>query len=59
MRLFTNRSTVTEHAWAQDHPINWNEARVLDCAARATELVLKEAASSEGDRLNLQVAKLP
>ena len=31
-----------EYTWIQDHPIKWNEARVLDHTARTTELVLKE-----------------
>ena len=34
---FTDRSTIAEHVWAQDNPINWSKTRVPDCAARATE----------------------
>ena len=43
MNGFTDKSAIAEHAWDQDHPINWNEARVLDRATRATELIQKEA----------------
>ena len=35
---------IAEHAWANDHPINWAETKVLR-ANRAMDLVLKESLS--------------
>lgn len=31
---FMDRSAIAEHAWTQEHRINWNEVRMLDCAVR-------------------------
>ena len=39
----TEKSTVAEHAWTNQHPILWDETTVIDQARRQTELFLKEA----------------
>ena len=42
MSGFTDGLAIAQHTWTQNHPINWSEARVLDCVTRAIKLVLKE-----------------
>ena len=44
-RCFTDKSAIAEHAWANDHPINWAETKILQRANRTMELVMKETLS--------------
>ena len=44
-RCLTDKSAIAEHAWANHHPINWAETKVLQRANRTMELVMKEALS--------------
>ena len=44
-RYLTDKSAIAEHAWANDHPINWAETKILQRANRTMELVMKEALS--------------
>ena len=39
------KSAIAEHAWKNDHPINWAETKILQRANMAIELVLKESLS--------------
>ena len=41
-RYLTDKSAIAEHAWANDHPINWAETKILQRANRTMELVMKE-----------------
>ena len=45
VKCLTNKSVIDEHAWADDHPINWTEGRVLQRASPTMELVMKEELS--------------
>ena len=45
IKCLADKSAIAEHAWTNDHPINWTETRVLQRASRTMELVLKEALS--------------
>ena len=40
---FTDKSAIAEHAWTEDHPIRWDDTRILQHASRSMELVVKEA----------------
>ena len=40
---FTDKSIIGEHAWMEDHPICWNDTKILQRASQTTELVVKEA----------------
>ena len=40
---FTDKSTIAEHAWTDDHPIRWDDTRILQHLSRTMELVVKEA----------------
>ena len=40
---FTDKSAIAEHAWMEDHPIRWDDTRILQHASRTMELVIKEA----------------
>ena len=41
---FTDKSAIAEHAWTpEDHPIRWDDTRILQHASRTMELVVKEA----------------
>ena len=42
-RGMTEKSAVTEHAWDNQHFINWKEASIIDRARMHEELLLKEA----------------
>ena len=44
-RCLTDKSAIAEHAWANDHPINWVEMKILQQACLSMELVKKEALS--------------
>ena len=44
-RFLTDKSAIAEHAWANDHPINWAETKILQRANRTMKLVMKEALS--------------
>ena len=44
-RYLTDKSAIAKHAWANDHPINWAETKILQRANRTMELVMKEALS--------------
>ena len=52
----TDKSAVAEHAWTQQHSIEWKETTVLDHARRNRELLLKEALhirmAAEGSHFN-------
>ena len=37
------KSAIAEHAWTEDHPIRWDDTRILQHASRSMELVVKEA----------------
>ena len=39
----THKSAIAEHAWAEDHPINWSGTKILQRASHTMELVMKEA----------------
>ena len=39
----TTKSAITEYAWLEGHPINWDGTRILQCASHTMELVMKEA----------------
>ena len=39
---FTDNSAIAEHAWMKDHPIRWEDTRILQHASRTMELVVKE-----------------
>ena len=45
MKSLTDKSAIAEHAWTNNHPINWAETKILQRANRAMELVLKESLS--------------
>ena len=34
---------IAEHAWTEDHPIRWDDTRILQHASRTMQLVVKEA----------------
>ena len=40
---FTDKSAIAEHAWTEDHPICWDDTKMLQHASRTLELVVKEA----------------
>ena len=40
---FTDKSAIAKHAWMEDHPIGWDDTRILQHASRTMELVVKEA----------------
>ena len=40
---FTDKSDIAEHALTEDHPIRWDDTRILQHASQTMELVLKEA----------------
>ena len=44
-KCLPNKFTIAEHAWANDHPITWDEMKILQRARRIMELVMKEALS--------------
>ena len=37
-RYLTDKSAIAEHAWTNDHPINWAETKILQRANRTMEL---------------------
>ena len=39
----TSKSAIAEHAWTEDHPINWSGTKVIQRASHTMELVMKEA----------------
>ena len=41
MKYHVEKSAIAEHAWTNDHPINWAKRKILEQANRAMELVLK------------------
>ena len=45
VKCLTDKSAIAEHAWTNDHPINWAGTKVLQRASRTMELVLKESLS--------------
>ena len=45
MKCPTDKSALAEHAWTNDHPINWPGTKDLLRASRTMELVLKESLS--------------
>ena len=45
MQCLTDKLAMAEHAWTNDHPINWAGTEVLQRASRTMELVLKELLS--------------
>ena len=40
-RCQTDKSAIAEHAWAEDHPINWSGTKILQSASHTMELVMK------------------
>ena len=42
-REMTEKSAVAEHAWDNQHSINWEETSIIDQARRHKELLLKKA----------------
>ena len=42
-RCQTDKSAIAEHAWSEDHPINWSGTKILQCTSHTMELVMKEA----------------
>ena len=53
---FTDKSAIAEYAWTEDHPIRWDDTRILQHASRTMELVVKEAiciwTAPEGSHFN-------
>ena len=45
VKCHTDKSAIAEHAWTNDHPINWAETKILQRANGTMELVMKEALS--------------
>jgi hypothetical protein len=45
VKCLTDKSAIAEHAWTNDHPINWDGTKILQRASRTMQLVLKEALS--------------
>ena len=43
VRCQTDKSAITEHAWSEDHPINWSGTKILQHSSHTMELVMKEA----------------
>ena len=43
VRNQTEKSAIAEHAWSNDHPINWSGTKILKRASHTMELVMKEA----------------
>ena len=39
----TDKSAIAEHAGTEDHPINWNDTKILQGASYTMELVMKKA----------------
>ena len=37
------KSVIAQHARTHDHPVEWNDARIVYCASRHKELLVKEA----------------
>ena len=44
-KCLTDKSAIAEHAWTNDHPINWDGMKILQHMSRTMQLVLKEALS--------------
>ena len=40
---FTDKSAIAEHVCTEDHPICWDDTRILQHASQTMELVVKEA----------------
>ena len=38
VKCLTDKSAIAEHAWTNEHPINWANTRVLQRASRTMEL---------------------
>ena len=55
-RCQTDKSAITEHAWAEDHPINWSGTKILQRTSHTMELVMKETlcikSTPAGSRFN-------
>ena len=45
VKCHTDKSAIAEHAWTNDHPINWAKTKILQRANGTMELVMKEALS--------------
>ena len=39
----TERSAVAEHAWENQHSVNWKETSIINQARMYKELIMKEA----------------
>ena len=47
MKGSTDKSAIAAHAWTEDHPIRWGDARILQRASRSMEfIVVKEVIST-------------
>ena len=46
-------SVIAEHAWSEDHPINWSGTKILQRTSHTMELVMKEARAYSARRLTL------
>ena len=40
---FMDKSATAEYTWTEDHPIRWDDTRIMQHASRIMELVIKEA----------------
>ena len=49
VRCQTDKTVIAEHAWAEDHPINWSGTKILQHASHTMELV-KEALCIQSTR---------
>ena len=55
-KCLTDKSAIAEHAWTNDHQINWDGTKILQRASRNMQRILKEAlgihATPEDARFN-------
>ena len=41
-KCLMDKSAIAEHAWTNDHPINWAGTKILQHVSRTMQLVLKK-----------------
>ena len=41
-KCLMDKLAIAEHAWTNDHPINWNGTKILQRVSRIMQLVLKD-----------------
>ena len=45
-------TAIAEHAWTEDHFINWKDMKILQCASSIMELVMKDALCIDAQPVN-------